>query len=109
MICGDSVWNDIESPASMAFPEACGVQFCGACCEIGCYYPEFWSDPEIRKGYTRHLGGSNIGFADGHAKWFPAEAIINENPTAADRDNGLMRGIGATMHAGLWDWSDGCP
>jgi prepilin-type N-terminal cleavage/methylation domain-containing protein/prepilin-type processing-associated H-X9-DG protein len=109
VVCGDSNWNDIEYPASIAFPEACGVGFCGTCCEIGCYYPEFWTDAEIRKNYTRHLGGSNIGFADGHAKWFTAEAVINECPTAADLDNGHMRGIGTTMHAPLWDWSDGCP
>jgi prepilin-type processing-associated H-X9-DG protein len=24
----------------------------------------------------RHLGGSNIGFADGHAAWMSSEAII---------------------------------
>jgi prepilin-type N-terminal cleavage/methylation domain-containing protein/prepilin-type processing-associated H-X9-DG protein len=109
VICGDSVWNDIEYPAAVAFPEACGIGFCGTCCEIGCNYPNFWQDSQIRKNYTRHLGGSNLGFADGHAKWFSAEAIINECPTAADREQGRMRGIGATVHEPLWDWSDGCP
>ena len=111
VVCGDSNWNDIEYPAALAFPEACGVGFCGACCEIGCNYPnfEFWQDTELRKPYTRHLGGSNVGFADGHAQWFAAEAIMNECPTAADLSNGHMRGIGTTVHALVWDWSNGCP
>jgi prepilin-type processing-associated H-X9-DG protein len=36
------------------------------------------SSAQVRKDLfgTRHLGGSNLGFADGHAKWFPAEAIL---------------------------------
>jgi prepilin-type processing-associated H-X9-DG protein len=109
VVCADGNWNDIEYPASVAFPEACGVGFCGTCCEIGCNYPDFWQDSEIRKRYTRHLGGSNVGFADGHAQWFAAEAIMNEGPTAANLSNGHMRGIGTTVYAPLWDWSYGCP
>jgi prepilin-type N-terminal cleavage/methylation domain-containing protein/prepilin-type processing-associated H-X9-DG protein len=35
----------------------------------------FWREPELRKQYTRHLGGANIGFLDGHAKWYASEAI----------------------------------
>jgi prepilin-type N-terminal cleavage/methylation domain-containing protein/prepilin-type processing-associated H-X9-DG protein len=36
------------------------------------------SDVEIRKNLfrSRHLGGSNIGFCDGHAKWMSSEAIL---------------------------------
>jgi prepilin-type N-terminal cleavage/methylation domain-containing protein/prepilin-type processing-associated H-X9-DG protein len=37
---------------------------------------DFWTDPSIRKNYTRHLGGSNLGFADGHAKWYASEAML---------------------------------
>jgi prepilin-type N-terminal cleavage/methylation domain-containing protein/prepilin-type processing-associated H-X9-DG protein len=109
VVCGDANWNDIEYPASVAFPEACGIGFCGTCCELGCYHPDFWENTELRKEYTRHMGGSNIGFADGHAKWFSAEAVINECPTAADLSNGHMRGIGTTVHAPLWNWDNGCP
>jgi prepilin-type N-terminal cleavage/methylation domain-containing protein/prepilin-type processing-associated H-X9-DG protein len=36
----------------------------------------FATDASYRKRYTRHLGGSNLGFADGHAKWYPAEQIL---------------------------------
>jgi len=34
----------------------------------------------VYKRYTRHLGGSNIGFADGHASWMLARAIFAESP-----------------------------
>jgi prepilin-type N-terminal cleavage/methylation domain-containing protein/prepilin-type processing-associated H-X9-DG protein len=35
-------------------------------------------DPTWRQknAHPRHLGGSNVGFADGHAKWFNAETIL---------------------------------
>jgi prepilin-type N-terminal cleavage/methylation domain-containing protein/prepilin-type processing-associated H-X9-DG protein len=36
----------------------------------------FATDSSYRKRYTRHLGGSNLGFTDGHAKWYPAEQIL---------------------------------
>jgi prepilin-type N-terminal cleavage/methylation domain-containing protein/prepilin-type processing-associated H-X9-DG protein len=36
----------------------------------------FSDDPSFRKQYAPHLGGVNIGFADGHAKWWNAEAAV---------------------------------
>jgi len=50
--------------------------------------------PEEMKQFTRHLGGSNIGFADGHAMWMPAGAIISESPTIFDYNAGHLRGAG---------------
>jgi len=40
--------------------------------------PRFGLDATFRQqnGHPRHLGGSNLGFADGHAQWFPAESIL---------------------------------
>jgi len=35
----------------------------------------FW-DPNVRKNSARHMGGLNIGYMDGHAKWANSEAII---------------------------------
>jgi prepilin-type processing-associated H-X9-DG protein len=51
-------------------------------CSIGTgdYAKQFASDPGYRAKFTRHLGGSNIGFLDGHAKWYQAEAIIAQAP-----------------------------
>jgi len=36
----------------------------------------FTKDVSYRKTFARHMGGSNLGFADGHAKWWDAEAIL---------------------------------
>jgi prepilin-type N-terminal cleavage/methylation domain-containing protein/prepilin-type processing-associated H-X9-DG protein len=44
-------------------------------------YGILWlTDAGYRRKFTRHLGGSNIGFADGHAKWYKAEDIIAHAP-----------------------------
>jgi prepilin-type processing-associated H-X9-DG protein len=40
----------------------------------------FGTDATYRKTYSRHLGGSNLGFADGHAKWYASESILAEAP-----------------------------
>jgi prepilin-type N-terminal cleavage/methylation domain-containing protein/prepilin-type processing-associated H-X9-DG protein len=49
-------------------------QDCGAAWDLN------FSDPNTRKQYakTPHMGGVNIGFADGHAKWFPSEVVLTE-------------------------------
>jgi prepilin-type N-terminal cleavage/methylation domain-containing protein/prepilin-type processing-associated H-X9-DG protein len=44
----------------------------------------FWTDASYRKQYTRHMGGSNLGFLDGHAAWWAADAII---AAAGNRNN----------------------
>jgi len=36
---------------------------------------EFWGDATFRSRWMRHLGGSNLGFADGHAKWYKGDAL----------------------------------
>ncbi len=69
------------------------------CCDQGCgnssYYsctdsqicsfpvsdlPKWQTDATYREKYTRHLGGSNVGFADGHASWFKADALVAISP-----------------------------
>ncbi len=41
--------------------------------------------PEYRiDKYTRHLGGSNVAFADGHVKWLKAETIFAKRGITAD-------------------------
>ena len=42
---------------------------------------QFTTDPTFRAKYTRHLGGSNLGFADGHASWMLADALRAATPT----------------------------
>jgi prepilin-type N-terminal cleavage/methylation domain-containing protein/prepilin-type processing-associated H-X9-DG protein len=33
-------------------------------------------DPDLRRKYARHLGGVNLGFADGHAAWYNSQALM---------------------------------
>jgi prepilin-type N-terminal cleavage/methylation domain-containing protein/prepilin-type processing-associated H-X9-DG protein len=37
-------------------------------------------DASFRSKYTRHLGGANVGFVDGHAKWYHADALAALTP-----------------------------
>ncbi len=38
----------------------------------------FITDPQLRKPYSRHLGGVNAGFLDGHAGWMLSEVLIKK-------------------------------
>jgi prepilin-type processing-associated H-X9-DG protein len=60
-------------------PNCCGPDWENCPGTQNCSYNDarkFWSDSSIRKNYTRHLGGSNLGFADGHARWYSSEAML---------------------------------
>jgi prepilin-type N-terminal cleavage/methylation domain-containing protein/prepilin-type processing-associated H-X9-DG protein len=122
VVCGDAGGRvEISSPALLAFPEVCALNGCGTCCysqqpEIECcaadwtncpLTPEqscldyrlkltFWTDASLRKRFSRHLGGSNMGFADGHATWMASDAIIANAPNSNDPNNGRIRGIGCS-------------
>jgi prepilin-type N-terminal cleavage/methylation domain-containing protein/prepilin-type processing-associated H-X9-DG protein len=77
-----------------AYPDICALE-CGNCAgwadwtnctsEAGdCihnYAPKDGSllrDVNRRRPYARHLGGVNLGFLDGHAKWLASEALLTE-------------------------------
>jgi prepilin-type processing-associated H-X9-DG protein len=104
------------SPATMAYPDICCPECAGIApfawawggfaagintCPDGTWCPEcyelhavntWWASDgysvEARKAATRHLGGSNIGWADGHATWVHAQRIC------AMFDEGDIEGIG---------------
>ena len=85
--------------AGIAWPDYCQLNACGFCSgSVGCcnsdwvncessqdcgldwtLYEKFFTTASYRKEFTRHMGGSNLGFADGHAKFFLGEAIINSS------------------------------
>ena len=77
----------------IAYPDVCRVRWgrvlargeegCGNCSEhfnVCLIDPtqinKFWADATWRNKFTRHMGGNNLGFADGHAKWWAADAMI---------------------------------
>jgi prepilin-type N-terminal cleavage/methylation domain-containing protein/prepilin-type processing-associated H-X9-DG protein len=82
--------------AQVAFPDLACTGTCGTdpgCCgtadpdncpwSSGCGLTydgklQLHNDTAFRKTKTRHLGGSNLGFFDGHAKWYPAEVLLTQ-------------------------------
>jgi len=99
--------HDSVGPAHMlAYPEICcvgcsgilGIAWSGdlACpdgsgCDPDCFALHAtyaWaSDPDRKRASTRHLGGVNVGFLDGHASWINSEALI------ARFDEGELEGL----------------
>ena len=93
MVCADiGTTRMVWAATQVAYPDSCAM-YCAVCgTNYGCYseagnqpecwagrYPEMVYDAQARKlhGRARHMGGSNVGFADGHAKWFSGEAILS--------------------------------
>ena len=115
VICADAgAQEEIWMTSLIAWPDACRTA-CGpyepiaGCCSadwVNCPDSQdcgidwqlkeafYTGIPEEAKKFTRHLGGSNLGFADGHAKWMSAGAIISESPTIFDTNAGHLRGAG---------------
>ncbi len=46
----------------------------------------FMTDASERKKWARHMGGINVGFADGHAKWYDSEAFLAQVPVCQNAD-----------------------
>jgi len=81
----DNTYDRVEK---IAYPEVCRITW-PAVIERGCEgdgdppnditadeIAAFYADATWRNQYARHLGGNNIGFADGHARWFAASALM---------------------------------
>jgi len=116
-VCADSgAQPELWWPTGLAFPDQCKTD-CGStdpgCCNgdwsncswtVDCGLDHelklaIFTDPTVGKPFTRHLGGSNIGFADGHAAWMSAYAIISDTPKSWDVNHGKLRGFGCTCLA----------
>jgi prepilin-type N-terminal cleavage/methylation domain-containing protein/prepilin-type processing-associated H-X9-DG protein len=102
----------------IAYPDICCAECSGLSlyvwgwpdpngCPDGSWCPECppmhanntWAkDPNAQKSATRHLGGSNIGFGDGHAKWYAARQLV------ADSDAGNIEGVGYVCPSSLAAW-----
>ncbi len=90
VVCGDGGPYAMTMPLGLtAYPDICNIECANCACGGG---DPSSSDPcasahadgsgrllrdvSARQPYTRHLGGSNLGFADGHAQWMKAELIV---------------------------------
>jgi prepilin-type N-terminal cleavage/methylation domain-containing protein/prepilin-type processing-associated H-X9-DG protein len=99
-ICGDgSQLVDSMGPGLTAYPDLCNAECAGdmiwcspwvdwetcsiwaADCGIEYHAPQngsFYNDRELLKRYARHLGGSNLGFLDGHASWINSQMLLDK-------------------------------
>ena len=101
IICGDAAAEQGHMrPGNTAYPDLCALE-CAYCSVIeegpdgmwdwsdcaedlepGCdpifAYPAMITDPDLRRPYSRHLGGVNLGFLDGHAAWWNSERLLAE-------------------------------
>ncbi len=76
------------------------------CCDSGCGPPrgeaQAATDVQYRKANypARHMGGANLGFADGHAKWFDSEYLLfaGENWNGHGMDTPDFPGLGTCLN-----------
>jgi len=98
VVAGDNgVFTVYQSAINWAYPDMCEM---GCLCEKDhswAFENCPWSadckgtteqrrDPQWRASKTRHLGGVNLGFADGHASWFNSQWILTESPKWPSKD-----------------------
>jgi prepilin-type N-terminal cleavage/methylation domain-containing protein/prepilin-type processing-associated H-X9-DG protein len=115
--CGDGQYSDYLSPGLLAYPDLCNAE-CGNCaCATtwidgscrdsvqggSCGSTDVWTcftswhtssamlrDKTLMNKGTRHLGGSNIGFLDGHASWMNAATFLDKWADAAKPGTSAM-------------------
>jgi len=82
--CGDSAKYvnilDVDSMLYYFCRTSCGADWANCPetieCGLDASLVDRWpNDASLRAKYVRHLGGVNVGFADGHASWFNGEAL----------------------------------
>jgi prepilin-type N-terminal cleavage/methylation domain-containing protein/prepilin-type processing-associated H-X9-DG protein len=97
LVVAERGWNgSYDRVEKIAYPDVCRISWY-ASLERGCdgdgdapnlitidEINKFWGDAGLRAQYARHMGGNNLGFADGHAKWFAADALMS---MANDQEN----------------------
>jgi len=101
-ICGDlGPWNEMMSIGLLAYPDLCAVECSNCWCTdswiedcidnitegcpetADCFYATHSNSSMLKdqtqlvRG-TRHLGGTNIGFLDGHASWMQSARLLDK-------------------------------
>jgi prepilin-type N-terminal cleavage/methylation domain-containing protein/prepilin-type processing-associated H-X9-DG protein len=99
-----------SSLGQMAYPDICSVECpgCWCCGNMMGVDPEFctwWhataemlTDRTLLKQYTRHLGGVNLGYLDGHAAWTNSQALVNKHAEDTDNLAGYSELMGVDCH-----------
>jgi prepilin-type N-terminal cleavage/methylation domain-containing protein/prepilin-type processing-associated H-X9-DG protein len=129
VVCGETGAIDTMWDAALAaYPDVCGLacdlvggvcwsdkpyglhadwENCDSSVDCGAGDLKLGTDIEYRKSFckARHLGGENLGFADGHAKWMSAEAIISATKPTSDTAPGSTTVMGYFGPATEMDWA----
>ena len=111
VILGDSgVMPYAMTLGTKAYPDICAIECgnevcgwadweeCTSAVDCGLYFwapnnGSFIKDAGLAKQYSRHLGGVNLGFLDGHAQWISSQGLISN---VADGTLGGFRQDGPT-------------
>jgi len=70
-----SIFADVTTPGCCATADPVNCPWSAACGFTVEQRPRFISDPAYRRAHTRHNGGANVGFLDGHAAWLPSDRL----------------------------------
>jgi len=90
VVVADGGYNWKLNWANLAYPDFCSVGCNGWAvtpddveCDVDCAATvEMVVDPAGFDGKGRHLDGTNLGFLDGHAAWYSAQALRDMAPRA---------------------------
>jgi prepilin-type processing-associated H-X9-DG protein len=93
--CACSQW--VEDCADSIQAGGCGWDMWGECYIPFHARPQYLRDKNVLKQFTRHLGGSNIGWADGHASWMNADRFLDKWADDA-------RATNSEFGLGMWAW-----
>jgi prepilin-type N-terminal cleavage/methylation domain-containing protein/prepilin-type processing-associated H-X9-DG protein len=94
--CANEICSEVEWEVS-SDPECCGDEY------------QLWAemdwlgDPERYRQYSRHLGGVNLGFLDGHAGWINSQLLV----TAVAEDD--LAGVGGVWPNSTCGFADDYP
>jgi len=101
VVCSDvGAWTEMVSAGLVAYPDYCAVECSNCWCTdswiedcidnlregcpdaVDCFYQTHGNSTRLRDQTqlspgTRHLGGINVGFADGHASWFNSARFMD--------------------------------
>ena len=116
VVADNGAWSEAMAPGHVAYPDLCNAE-CGNCwcsswiedcassIQSGC--PDVWDcfttyhtssdmlwDRTLMKKGSRHLGGSNIGFADGHAAWWSSDRFLDTWAERAKENGGWPEAMG---------------
>jgi len=128
VVCGDSgIYAEAYNLGTLAYSDICAIECSNcwgwsdweACTDLyaasGCSdyvhrispawknnYSEvdgyLLRDRKAASQYARHLGGTNIGFLDGHAAWMNSEALVAKYAELAKEEGGAPHAMG------VWTW-----